>query len=83
MKNILIILGCIFSWFIYGVGLISPLTPSEGMPSVLELAAFFGLPILILIYCWIQSATLWAKTMMIIQGTVIIGFTGWLISIQI
>jgi hypothetical protein len=33
------------SMFLFAVGLVSPLTPSEGCPSTLELAVFAGLPI--------------------------------------
>ncbi len=82
MKELLIILGCVFSWAIYGFGLIAPLTPSEGIPGVTDLMVFVGIPLAILGWCWLKCSALWAKILMIIQGVVIIGFTCWLLSLE-
>ena len=75
MKGLLIILGCVLSWAIYGVGLIAPLTPSEGIPSVFDLMVFVGIPLGILALCWLKCSALWAKIFVIVQGIAIIGFT--------
>lgn len=71
-----------FAWFAYGIGLISPLTPSEGVPSLLELAIFALGPVglLILLARRVRSVT-W-KIMMIVQAAVIIAFTTWLLALQ-
>jgi hypothetical protein len=36
------------AWFLFAVGLISPLTPSEGRPGLITLAVFVGGPMVIL-----------------------------------
>jgi hypothetical protein len=79
MKGLLIILGCVLSWVIYGFGLIAPLTPSEGIPNVFELMVFVGIPLAILAWCWLKCSALWAKIFVIIQGITIIGFTSLLL----
>ncbi len=83
MNNVLIIFCCILSWMICGVGLISPLTPSEGIPSTFDLFFFFGVPILILGYCWYKCSSFWTKALIVIQSAVIISFTCWLLSLQL
>ena len=39
------------AWIVYSIGLIGSLTPSQGLPSVLELMAFIGGPSLLLLFC--------------------------------
>ena len=36
------------AWAVYSLGLVAPLTPSEGLPGVWQLALFAGLPLLVL-----------------------------------
>jgi len=38
-----------FAIFLFGVGLISPLTPSEGMPTLVDVVVFVGVPIVLLL----------------------------------
>ncbi len=74
MRGFLIILGCVLSWAIYAFGLIAPLTPSEGMPSVFDLMVFVGIPLAILAWCWLKCSALWAKICVRAQGIAITGF---------
>ena len=82
MKEIFIFLASVLSWAIYGFGLIAPLTPSEGIPTLFDLTVFVGIPLAILGWCWLKCSALWAKIIMIIQGLSIIGFTCWLLLLQ-
>jgi hypothetical protein len=82
MKEVFIFLASVLSWAIYGFGLIAPLTPSEGIPTLFDLIVFVGIPLAIFGWCWLKCSALWAKILVIIQGLAIIGFTFWLLSFQ-
>jgi len=47
-KNKYIVAGNIFAILLLAMGLLSPLTPSEGTPTIIELLIFAVLPLLIL-----------------------------------
>ena len=82
MKQVLMFLASVLSWAIYGFGLIAPLTPSEGIPTLLDLMVFVGIPLAILGWCWLKCSALWARILVAIQGLAIIGFTSWLLLLQ-
>lgn len=70
------------AWFLYGVGLISPLTPSEGMPGVVDVVIFVVGPVAVLIFLARRFRSMPAKITMIVQAVAIVTFTGWLLAIQ-
>lgn len=46
----------VLSWVIFGIGLLSPLTPSEGYPSWVTLFFFIGMPALLIV-----ASMIWAR----------------------
>lgn len=50
-------LASIAAWLLFGVGLISPLTPSEGHPGILALAVFVAAPVLIFSWLGLKGRT--------------------------
>jgi hypothetical protein len=81
-KTILVILCSISAWFIYGLGLVAPLTPSEGTPGPVELIVFLGLPLALFAWCWFLRSALWARILVLVQLVVIAVSGGWLLSLQ-
>jgi len=50
-RSFLIMAANFIALLIYAVGLIAPLTPSEGLPSLIEIFVFVGGPVAILGWC--------------------------------
>jgi hypothetical protein len=67
----------------YAVGLVSPLTPSEGHPSILEVLIFAGLPLTALIALAITSTVPAGRIVFVIFAIGILAFTAHLLSIQL
>ena len=67
---------------LYGLGLVSPLTPSEGMPNVLELFVFMACPVAFLSVSLFLSRTRVARAITVVEITGIVGFTAWLLWLQ-
>lgn len=67
---------------LFGIGLVSPLTPSQGLPSPGQLAVFFGLPVLLLTLVAYQARTLPIRILVALQALAVIGFEVWLLGIQ-
>ncbi len=55
------------AWGIFVIGLISPLTPSEGHPTTLSLAAFVGLPVALFGAAGANSRERWLKITAVVQ----------------
>jgi hypothetical protein len=70
----------LLSWVILATGFLSPLTPSEGYPGILELLLFIGLPISVLIYSTVKYKNQVIMIIGIIQMVVIILLTKWLLA---
>ncbi len=76
------IVGNILALLIFGVGLLSPLTPSEGAPSIGAVITFAGLPLAFMLNAWRCYSNKAAKYAVVFQSLCVVGFTGWLILIQ-
>ena len=71
----------VLAWLIWGFGLIGPLTPSEGVPSVSNILIFMIFPQLIsAVGCYLarDSKKLWFAAQIII----IVLFSGYLLILQ-
>jgi hypothetical protein len=73
-----IIVGNIFAWVLFGTGMISPLTPSEGMPRIYDWLIFAGSPILLLLICWRVCHGIIGRIAMLAQFVLIAGVSGYL-----
>ncbi|SDU31793.1 hypothetical protein SAMN05216210_3076 [Halopseudomonas salegens] len=82
MSTALAVIGNILAFLIFGLGLIAPLTPSEGMPSIGSLITFVGLPLVFILNAWRHYTHQISKYAVVIQAMGIIGFTGWLLLTQ-
>ena len=67
---------------IYAVGLISPLTPSVGMPSLIEVIAFAGCPVGLLLISAFMSRMLAVRLIASFEIAGIAAFTGWLLWLE-
>jgi len=68
---------------IYAIGLIGPLTPSVGMPSLVEVIAFVGGPVGLLLISVFMSRMLAARLIASCEIAGIAAFTGWLLWLQL
>ena len=50
-RSLLLVLANLGALLVYAVGLIAPLTPSEGVPSLPVILFFVGLPVVLLGWC--------------------------------
>jgi hypothetical protein len=50
-------LASIAGWLLFGVGVVAPLTPSEGRPGVLALLIFVGAPTLLFAWLGIKGTS--------------------------
>ena len=60
---------------IYGTGLIAPLTPSEGGPSLSTILIFVGIPLILIVGGTLITRSLFLKGILIIEALLIIAFT--------
>ncbi len=67
---------------VYALGLLAPLTPSEGLPSVPELLLFVGLPVALLGACIRLAGPKWWAGFFGLQILVILAFTTYLLLLQ-
>ena len=67
---------------VYALGLLSPLTPSEGLPSVPVLLLFVGLPVLLLGGCIRVAGAKWWAGIFGLQILAILAFTTYLLLLQ-
>jgi hypothetical protein len=66
----------------YGVGLLSPLTPSYGTPSAAELLVFVGLPVAVLGTCGALVRPFALRLTLLTEAVGIIVFSSWLVWMQ-
>jgi hypothetical protein len=50
-RSLLLVLANLVALLVYAVGLIAPLTPSEGVPSLPVILSFVGIPVVLLAWC--------------------------------
>ena len=67
---------------VYALGLIAPLTPSEGLPSVPVLLLFVGLPVALLGACIRVAGKKWWAGFFGLQILAIMAFTTYLLLLQ-
>jgi hypothetical protein len=72
----------ILALLVYGLGLISPLTPSEGMPNLGVILIFAILPIVLLGNSLALARSWLARMLVSIEVLAVIGFTSWLLWLQ-
>lgn len=82
MTKAFAVIGNLLAVFSYGVALLSPLTPSEGMPGIGVLLSCVGFPLLLILHAWRTYSSKPAKIAVIFQVVAIVGFTSWLLVIQ-
>lgn len=82
ISKILAIIGNILAIIIFGVGLLAPLTPSTGMPSIGSILIFVGLPLLLLLLTWRIYLSKVSMYAVITQGLCIAGFVSYLLMLQ-
>ena len=83
MKRILAPIANIVAWPIYIIGLIAPLTPSEGTPTVAAWTVFVLFPLALLCFTGYSYTNKFAKLLVGIQVLAIFGFTAKLLSYQL
>ncbi len=67
---------------VYALGLLAPLTPSEGLPSVLVLLLFLGHPVALLGGCIRVAGAKWWAGFLGLQILAILAFTTYLLLLQ-
>jgi hypothetical protein len=67
---------------VYALGLLAPLTPSEGLPSVPVLLLFVGLPVALLGACIRVAGAKWWAGFFGLQILAILAFTTYLLLLQ-
>jgi hypothetical protein len=82
MMKALAVIGNVLAFFIFGVGLLSPLTPSTGMPTMGSIVTFVGLPLVFLLNAWRGYTHQVAKYAVVFQGLCFLVLTGWLLLMQ-
>jgi hypothetical protein len=74
-----LILIDLVAWVIFTVGLIAPLTPSDGPPGFGALAMFAGLPTLLLLAASSGAKSRLSRILLVAQGLAIPALTAWLV----
>jgi hypothetical protein len=70
----------VLAWLIFLFGLIAPLTPSEGGPSIGAVAVFVGGPVALRGVVAAQARTILRKVVVIVQASIILALSAWLLS---
>jgi hypothetical protein len=77
LRNVGLVFAAALAWFIFMVGLIGPLTPSEGSPLPRALAVFIGIPELLFIVGGLVARTTLARVAFVLQAAAIAALTVW------
>jgi hypothetical protein len=72
-----LVFAAALAWFIFTLGLIGPLTPSEGSPPPRALAVFIGIPELLFIVGGVVARTTPARVAFVLQAAAIAALTVW------
>jgi hypothetical protein len=81
-KRLLVILSCLSAWVIFGMGLMAPLTPSEGTPGPVDLTVFLGVPLVLFIWSWFVCSAARARVLILLQIIIFAASSVWLLSLQ-
>jgi hypothetical protein len=74
-----LVFAAALAWFIFAVGVIGPLTPSEGSPPPRALAVFVGIPELLFIVGGLVAHTTLARVAFVLQAAAVAALTVWLV----
>jgi hypothetical protein len=69
------------AWVIFAIGLVSPLTPSEGRPTTLSLAIFVGIPVALCAAAGGNSHERWVKISAVVQIISVIIVSSYLVAL--
>jgi hypothetical protein len=72
-----LVFAAALAWFIFMLGLIGPLTPSEGSPLPRALAVFIGIPELLFIVGGLVARTTLARVAFVLQAAALAALTVW------
>jgi hypothetical protein len=72
-----LVFAAALAWFIFTLGLIGPLTPSEGPPPPRALAVFIGIPVLLFIVGGLVARTTLTRVAFVLQAAAIAALTVW------
>jgi hypothetical protein len=78
--------GCIFAagtagaWILLAIGFLSPLTPSEGNPTSLDIFLFVGGPIVLLLVCGALVRRPWSWIAATAELVLILAISVWLLT---
>ena len=72
-----LVFAAALAWFIFTLGLIGPLTPSEGPPPPRALAVFIGIPVLVFIVGGLVARTTLTRVAFVLQAAAIAALTVW------
>jgi hypothetical protein len=72
-----LVFAAALAWFIFTLGLLGPLTPSEGPPPPRALAVFIGIPVLLFIVGGLLARTALARVAFVLQAAAIAALTVW------
>ena len=72
-----LVFAAALAWFTFTLGLIGPLTPSEGAPPSRALAAFIGIPALLFIVGGMVARTTLGRVAFVLQAAAMAALTVW------
>jgi hypothetical protein len=78
LRNAGLVFAAALAWFIFAIGLIGPLTPSEGSPPPRALAVFIGIPVLLFVVGGLVARTTLARVAFVLQAAAVAALTVWL-----
>lgn len=82
MSKVLAIIGNILALLAFALGLLSPLTPSEGTPTIGAIATFVAFPLVLLANAWAHYTRPISRYVVVFQAIFIVLITGWLLLLQ-
>jgi hypothetical protein len=72
-----LVFAAALAWFTFTLGLLGPLTPSEGPPPARALAVFIGIPVLLSVVGGLIARTTLTRVAFVLQAAAIAALTVW------
>lgn len=82
-RSLLLATANLMALLIYAAGLVAPLTPSEGSPSLVVILMFVGIPVAILAWCIRACGSRLAALFFGLQLVAVLGFSASLLHLQV
>jgi hypothetical protein len=73
-----LVFAAALAWFTFTLGVIGPLTPSEGSPPPRALAVFIGIPVLLFVVGGLLARTTLARVAFVLQAAAVAALTVWI-----